>query len=234
MEAGAVESGVPGVHNVGMTRQGSDPTGFHEAGPSLDDALRFFRAERAGELRFDEHVRPLKFVTDNETGRIVAPVMVAMLETPDCALLIPEEDPDALQLLLSPEEIDGETHPTADRWRIYHGEPEDVRWAEFFIDSARLGPMVFDGDALMIANPLASAEPAACKRMNADKDALRRICKERAHVDVAAPVCVGVDPDGLHVRARFGVVRVDFDERVEAAGELEAALDRLLGGSGGA
>jgi len=212
-----------------MTRQGSDPTGFHEAGPSLDDALRFFRAERAGELRFDENMRSLKFVTDNETGHIVAPVMVAMLQTADCTLFVPEEDPDALQLLVTPEEIDGETHPSADRWRIYHGEPDDVRWAEFFIDSARLGPMVFDGDALMIANPLAPAEPAACKRMNADKQALGRICRTCAGVEVAEPVCVGVDPDGLHVRARFGVVRVDFDDRVEAPAELEAALDALLG-----
>jgi hypothetical protein len=50
-----------------------------------------------------------------------------------------------------------------------------------------------------------------------------------AGVAVPDAVCVGVDPRGLHVRARFGVVRVRFSEDGEAVSDAAAALGRLLG-----
>lgn len=197
-------------------------------GPTLEEAMQFFRAERCGELMFDEHVRPLKFITDNESGHIVAPVMVAALEAAHQLLYVPEEGDDAMQMLLTLEKFDGENHPDVDRWRIYHGEPEDVRWARAHIESVRWGPMVFDGDAFMIANPLKEVEPRICKKLNADRELLRRICKNVGHAQVAEPVCVGVDPDGLHIRAHFGVNRVYFEKRAESAEEAEEFVEALV------
>jgi len=196
------------------------------AAPSVDDALRFLRAERAGELAFEGHVRPLKFVTDNRTGHVVAPLMVAALESGEVVLHIPEEDEDALQLLCTPEPID-ENDEAADRWRIYHGEPEDVRWARLHIETARWGPVVYDGEAFMVENPLAADEPRLCKKLNQDKDALKNLVAAAGHAEIADPLCVGADPDGLHIRARFGVNRVEFPRRADSAADVEKMIGEM-------
>lgn len=204
----------------------SDPTPEERA--ALEHAQRVFRAERAGVLAFSEHAVPLKFVTDPQTGHIVAPVMVALLEELEAVLFVPEESDEAVQLLLTPEPLDGENHPMADRWRIHHGEPVDIRWARFHIEGARHGAMVFDGDAFMVANPLADAEPALCRRLNADKDALGALCQRVLGAAIEEPVCVGVDQDGLHVRARFGVVRVPFEHAAQSADAAERMIESML------
>lgn len=197
-------------------------------GPPLAHAISFLRAERAGELAFAGHVRPIKFVLDNESGRIVAPMMVAAADDPHPVLFLPEESLDAMQLILSPEPMDGETHAAADRWRIHHGREEDIRWMSCYIDSAKWGPMVYDGDALMLSNPLADYEPAACKKMNQDRSLLTQLCERGAGVAVADPVCVALDPEGLHVRARFGVVRIPFAEPAQDAEHAARLIDELI------
>ena len=71
-------------------------------------------------FRFDEHVHSLKFVVAPD-GRLVAPVMVAALQTTDTALYIPDDDAPALELLVSlePFEDAGATAAMADRWRCW-------------------------------------------------------------------------------------------------------------------
>ncbi len=203
------------------------------AAEALETAIALFRAERTGELAFDEHVRPIRFVTDNETGHIVAPVMVAVLQCFEAVLHVPEESDDALQLLLTPEAMDGESHAAADRWRIHHGEPQESRWARFHIESARHGPYVFDGAVFMGPNPVAGVEAALCRRLNEDPDLLGKVCERAAHFSIASPVCVGLDPDGVHVRARFGVVRVEFPHRAHGAHDAERLVEELLKDAGG-
>lgn len=199
------------------------------AAPTIDDALRFLRAHRAGEFVFDEHVRPLRFVAEPSTGRLFAPVMVAMLQAGQHVLCLPRDEDDAMRVLITPEEAPGDS-ALADRWRIFHGEPEDVRWATLWIDFAKWRTMVFDGDAMMVPNALADAEPALCRLANADKAALRALCERAAGVDVEAPVCVGVDHAGVYVRGRFEVHRVEFAEPAEAPEDAERTLAAMLAG----
>jgi len=196
--------------------------------PTLDEALRSLRAHRAGELLFDEHVRPLKFVAEPSTGRLFAPVMVAMLHASQHVLCLPRDEDDAMRVLVTPEETPGDT-ALADRWRIFHGEPDDVRWAILWTDFAKWRNMVCDGDAMLTPNALVEAEPSLCKAANADKQALRALCERAAGVDVEAPVCVGVDPFGLHIRGRFQVHRIEFAEPADAPEDAERALAAMLG-----
>ncbi|MDX2116511.1 MAG: hypothetical protein SFZ24_12950, partial [Planctomycetota bacterium] len=167
----------------------------------------------------------IKYVIDPLTGRLVASVPVAVLLSGQHLLWVPEESLDALQLLLSADEL--AEGAATDRWRVFHGEPEHVRWAQFWIDGARHGPWVFDGDALAAPNPLAADEPGLCKSLNADKGALAALCQRFAGVVVPDPVCVGVDPRGVHVRARFGVVRIRFEEVLPAAGAVRQKLESM-------
>lgn len=193
---------------------------------ALEHALDVLTAHGEGFLQIEEQGLPIKYVIDPASGKLIASVPVAVLLSSQHLLWVPEESDEALQLLLSAEEID--EAGVTDRWQVYHGTPEHVRWAAFWIDGARHGPWVFDGDACMQPNPLAPSEPALCRLLNADKARLAMVCQRFGGVIVPGPVCVGVDPLGAHVRARFGVVRIRFDARAEEADAARAALEAML------
>jgi hypothetical protein len=173
-------------------------------------AHRFLRAHTSGDLQFDEHVRPVRYVVTPD-GRLVSSVMVAMIRAVETVLFVPAAEEDALELLVTLEQFEetGEAGAMADRWRIYHGDPEDVRWAYLDIDAARFESAVIDGEALMRPNDLAEEEARLCRTLNAPerREDLRRLAR-RAGAELEDPRVVGVDPDGLDIRGRFGVVRV--------------------------
>lgn len=193
-------------------------------------ARAFLAAHKAGTLEFDDHHLPLRFVIDPADGRLCAPVMVATLLAAQHVLHVPEEtnDPFAMRLLLSPDQLDDDP-PIADRWRIYHGEPEDLRWAAFWIDFAKWDGLVIDGDPLMSPHPFAADAPAILKELNAHPDRLRSLCAELGDVrDVEAPVAVGIDPLGVDVRARFDIVRLPFDSEALSPDEARAAISAFM------
>ncbi|MFM7134661.1 MAG: hypothetical protein ACKO0W_10130 [Planctomycetota bacterium] len=195
-------------------------------------ARAFLRANLRGAIGFDGEFVPIKVVVAPD-GALVAPVMVAMLRSVDVVLFLPEESDEAMQLQVTLEEIPdaGETAALCDRWRIYHGEPEDVRWARFSIDAAKFRGMMFDGLALMEANPLAAAEARVCRRANAElRDALRKACLSVAKVEVEDPRLVGVDPLGFDVRGRFDVIRLPADPPIVDENDAVEALADLAGG----
>lgn len=206
---------------------GIDP--LHE-GDGEEDALSHARsvlsASREGVLLFGEQHTAVKFVTDHQTGRLIVSVPAAVLLATDHTLAVPEDSDDALQLLVTPEQV--EESVSTDRWMAFHGTPEHVRWAELWVESAKHGAWVFDGEAFMLPNALAPAEPSLCKRLNADKAALARVCQRYAGVVVPSPTCVGVDPAGLYVRAAFGVVRVSFDRGARDGDDAAAVIDAMV------
>ena len=203
-----------------------------DAGSILEDARRFLRGNLSGELQFDENLRPVKVVIGPD-GRIAGPVMVAMLEAANTVLFLPQADDDALQMLVSFErfEEEGAAGHLADRWRIYHGEPEDVRWAFFHPDAIKFRGAVIDGDAAAAANPLKAIEPALCREVNQNRrEALADLVKRQTNLDLGnEAMLVGVDPYGMDVRGPFDIVRVEFDERIDdpdrARGHIESLLD---------
>src|SRR5688572_18821962 len=105
---------------------------------TIDQAWAFIRGHTRGELRFDEHVVPKKYVIAPD-GRLAAPVMVAMLLSADTVLFVPEFAEGAMELQVTMLQFEerGADAAIADRWRIYHGEPDDVRWAYLNLDAAR-------------------------------------------------------------------------------------------------
>jgi len=196
--------------------------------PAVDAALEFLRAHLTAEMTFDEHVRAIKFIIAPD-GRLVAPVMVAMLQAAEIVLFLPDSREGAMELMVSMTAFDehGPDGALADRWRIYHGEPEDIRWAKLDIDGARHDGLVIDGDALMRPNALGPHEGAICKSLNQDKDALRRLVNNVLGMEIEEPVAVGADERGLHIRARFDVVRVPFpNELTSLEGVAEFAKAR--------
>jgi hypothetical protein len=195
----------------------------------LTAARSTLRAWTGGMLRFDEHVRQLKYVIAPD-GRLVAPAMVAMLSTLDTALHIPEEDEDGLQLLVELHEFDAEgaEGALADRWRIYHGAPDDMLWAVMDIDLARFHGGTLDGEAMVLPNALAPYEAALCKLVNdGHREALAAALQGKLNITASDPLLVGVDPTGIDVRADRGVVRLQLElgeDSQQASGVLLGAL----------
>ena len=132
---------------------------FDEGDAAIEEAHGLLRSWTQGLFRFDEHVQSLKYVIAPD-GRLIAPVMVAALQTPDTALYIPDDEAPVLELLLSLEAFEerGDAAALADRWRIHHGTEEDINWAVMGIDMVRISDLVIDGDAIVTINPLADVE----------------------------------------------------------------------------
>ena len=195
----------------------------------ITGARAFLRANLTGTIGFDEEFIPIKVVVAPD-GALVAPVMVAMLRALDVVIFLPAEDDAAMQLQVTLEEIQdsGEHAALCDRWRIYHGEPEDVRWARISIDAAKFDGRMFDGLALMEPNALADAEPRICRKVNSEmRGLLKQACLRVAEVEIEDPRLVGVDPLGFDVRGRFDVVRLDADPEIVDESDAFAALEEL-------
>ena len=185
----------------------------HEITPEIRTPLAFMHGHLAGLFQFDENVVPLKVVVERE-GRLVAPVMVAMLTAGETILYLPDESDESMHINVTLEEFEesGPDGELADRWRIYHGEPDDLRWAIFHIEAARLNRIFYDGDALLIPNALGAAEAAICRWANDNViDALRTACLEQCEVEINEPKLVGVDQLGFDIRGRFDVLRLNSD-----------------------
>lgn len=202
----------------------------------VEDAYAMLCGHTRGDLQFGEHVRPIRYVITHD-GRLVAPVMVAMIQTIDCVLFVPEAVDGALEVMISLEELNesSEDGRWVDRWQIYHGEPTDVRWAFLDPDAAKHNGHVIDGAVLRRENPLATDESRLCKHMNEDhRDALRALCLHFAQIEINDPVMVGVDPYGIDVRGRFDVVRVNAIEpmpNADAVRQVLVQMTRLAGAS---
>ena len=196
---------------------------------AIDHAYAFLRGHSTGDLRFDEHVRPIKYVIHPD-GRVIAPVMVAMLQAVDVVLFVPEYGDDAMEIQVTMQQFQerGSDGAAADRWRIYHGDPQDVHWAFLTIDAARFGIAVIDGSALTRSNPLAQDESRLCRRMNQEHaEDLKRLCAHYGAMEVERPVMVGIDPLGIDVRALFDVVRVPAMQPMHSADEALEVLLRM-------
>ena len=212
---------------------------------AVEAAHAFLRGHTTGDLRFDEHVRPVRYVLA-PAGALVLPAMVAMLQAVDTVLFVPSLEEGAMEVQLTlvpfgerdaeaPEGAGASPGAITDRWRIHHGDPEDVRWAVGRVDAARYGGNVVDGDAMMRPNPLEADEPALCRWMNMENaEALRDLCRRYGRRRIEAPLMVAVDPLGLDVRGRFEVVRVPFPAVAPTRADVERVLREMMSAAKGA
>lgn len=184
-------------------------------------------AHRVGVLVYDQTPLPVRFVMDGPTGALVFAVPRDALVADEHVLFVPEETDEALQLLISPEQIDPDTE-TPDKWRAYHGESRHPLWARFVIDSGK-----FDGclcEQLMVPNSLGRGEWSICNAANARKEDLVTLIHTHAQIKPKDPRVVGVDQLGMDVRVRFGIVRIEFDHMAQNVDDAAAMVEHLLTG----
>lgn len=183
------------------------------------DALHFLRRHVSGVIIADEAIYPRRFVLDPASGTPVAALPLGVEEAESIVLHVPDEGDPSLQLLVELRwlETGGTDGAAGDRFLIYHGKGEDSRLASLTVLDAKWTMGVALVEDLIVPNPVAGDEPRLCKRLNADRARLAAIVLEHAGRDVAEPLAVGVDPDGIDIRTRTGLVRVEFIERATPA-----------------
>ncbi|MFO0856715.1 MAG: hypothetical protein U0640_05070 [Phycisphaerales bacterium] len=199
------------------------------------DFLRRLRTFHEGVLAFGETLgdvtEPCKFVLDPLSGEPTLPVAAEAIRSQDVMLFAPDDsldNPECLQVFATCTEINPNTHEAADRWLAYHLKPTHARWAKLNIQSVKRLDEVIDGDLVRLANPLRQHEGALCKFANQHQAALANACERQLHTRPENPFAVGVDPWGLDLRARFGVLRLEFETPVSTPEEARTAISRTL------
>lgn len=195
---------------------------------SVLDAAEFLATYREGILFADGTPTPRRFVSDPDSGSLLIPVPPEVAAAAEHVLHIPEESDDAMALMVSADQVDPDRVPACDRYLAYHGPAQESRWIACRIDAAKWGGVVLDGPILQQPNPLAASEGRLCKRANTRPALLASALKRHRALDIPEPLCVGVDPGGLHVRARFGVVRVRFPRPALTELDAKSAIDEFL------
>lgn len=195
--------------------------------------LRTLRRYTEGTLAFDDRRLNVRFVLDRASARVIMPVEAAALKASQHVLFLPSEDKPILQLLILPEPLDRpEAHEGPDRWLAYHPSFAVNRagaWMAGSIEAGKTETTIFNAEELCIGNTLRDCEHRLVKSVNNDRAKLAAACTKLLSVDVADPLCVGVDPLGLDVRARFGVLRLEFAQHSPSAAEAEASIATLFG-----
>ncbi len=199
-----------------------------------DDAARTLRRHTRCVAMADGAPLDCRFVIDGRTGELILGAEPALFDAAELTLCLPDDTFDADATVLVNHRPADEDRWT-DRHMAYHPDARPSRWARAAVDSVKLRDgEVVEGDRLGLTNPLIDAEPALCKRLNADRDALRTLCRLMAGVEPEEPVGVGVDRLGIDVRARFGVVRLDLPAPCDDPDEAARVIDALLAGATGA
>lgn len=173
--------------------------------------LAHLRAHSHGTLLADGHPFSVRYVIDAKRSRLLFNVEPIVLDAAEHTLHVPEESPTVgaeLELLLDASALPT-SDPLIDRWLAAHapldplatdvGKAPHTHWLAGLVDTARFGGQIFDG--LDLGNPLGDREPAYRRRINADRGWLGRLCADRVGIVPVEPLCLGLDPDGLDVRA---------------------------------
>lgn len=195
-------------------------------GPSRADAVEHLRRHAAGVLGVEGRFSDVRYVLDAE-GRPVAFGSHGWLDAESLVLFVPADQPDALELLVEAEPIDGQS-AEADRWRIYHRRSDEPRCVRLRPIAGKFRGQVFDGDDLAAPNPCAAFEAAVCRWMNQQhRSDLAAICRRFNRIEIDEALMVGLDPAGFDIRARAGIIRVKASRRVTNEPDARAILEEM-------
>lgn len=196
-------------------------------------------ANLAGVLVCEAGAEPSRLVIAEAGGSITLPMHKDLDEAGQWSFAAPQELDPAIELCLeaadgSEDELPEPTEIEADRWLAYHGStPPKCRLVSLAVSFARYA----DGDGrthvaedVLKPNPLRPAVPALCKLLNGDKAKLADACARVTGVRPEAPVAVGVDELGVHVKAAFDVLRLGFERPAMDEAAARQAVGEVLDG----
>jgi hypothetical protein len=196
----------------------------HGSSPIVREIRQHTRAEM-----FRDGVRELvRYVINPPDGAFVLACGPGLQNAEEIIAHAPDEGPEAIQLMFDrAEPLDRTTDASIDRYLAYHGEPESPNFFRLTLHAAKFGAGVVDASEIALENTLARGAGPLLKRWNLDQSALAAACRGAVRHAPASPLLVGVDPDGADVKARFGVIRIEFAQTVACLVGAEAELQRF-------
>jgi hypothetical protein len=200
--------------------------------------LRMLRRFREGRLGFGDRRATARFVIDRVDVRVVMPVEPAAIAFDEFTLYVPGESDCDATVLIDPLRIARpEGSEAVDRWSAYHGTaPTAVVWTASRVLGVKCmddtAEACMDEDALTVPNALGDGEFGIVRAANEDPGLLTRAARAIAGIDLDQAKCVGADPDGIDVRAPFGVVRLEFPYAAADAETARVMLTALLSAGG--
>ena len=202
-------------------------TELGQSGPeTAGEARRHIRRFSTGVLRVDDRAIPTRFVIDGRDGAVVFPSGDEWDEA--SVLAIPDDGFDEMALLLETERFEPRFDEGKDRHQAYHGGAGAVEWYRSRVDSVKWKGEVYEGDELLGPNPLRADEPGLVRTLNENCDRLREVTRLLTGVLPEEGVCVGVDPIGMDVRTRVGVIRVEWPREIEGPDQAHKVVGALL------
>ncbi|MBS0196112.1 MAG: hypothetical protein JSR77_05085 [Planctomycetes bacterium] len=195
------------------------------------DVFRRLRLHYSGLLSIGDRFEPVLFIIDSVSGLPVMPCDPDALLEEMVVLHVPDDsDPLGLSLLATVTEADPATHNAPMRHAAYFGPTQARRWLILGVESVKLGGSVISGEDAVAPNPLAKFESALCRRLNEDRSLLASLARvASAGKGTNEPMVVGVDDLGIDIRARFGIMRVDFPSPITDPDAAHAAFLALAG-----
>ncbi len=172
----------------------------------------------------EDRRRRVRYVFDRRRGVLVFPLPVEAVGIGEAQLLVPDEHDPVLAALLSIETVTELPGAAEIRYEIYHGNMREASWAVATVEALRYHGEPFDSEEIDLTDPIIEHEPGFCRELNTDPELLRVACESLAGASVEEPVAVGVDPDGIDIRARFGIVRLEFPERAETIEQVREQI----------
>jgi hypothetical protein len=200
--------------------------------------LRLLRRFREATLAFGDRTDDIRFVIDRTDGRLVMPIESAAAKHTEFTLHLPSQSDCEASAIIDSARIERpEGSEAVDRWSVYHGTPPtSATWTTSRIlglksmdDAAN---SVMDESILTVPNLLGTAEFRLIRLANADRPLLTRAARAIAGIDLDDASCIGVDPDGIDVRAPFGIVRLEFPYAAADIPTAELMLTALLASGG--
>lgn len=190
----------------------------------LNRAVHLMRSAWSATLLYDQSPFDARCMIDPKTGVFIVSVVPDALGADDIVLAAPKDSFDT-KIRISVKLEESVTEEQQDRFTAYHIPSTTPMLACAKLMYAKLdsGEVVTD-DQCSLINPLIAVMPSLCRALNADRDRLSQICFSMTGVHHEQPIAVGVDDRGLDIRARFGLVRVVFDEPI---GSPDLAQDRI-------
>lgn len=193
----------------------------------IERARAVLRQSRCAVLASDDRIDKCTFVLDGETGRPVVCLPPSVLRADEHVLFIPDESPNALQLLTIPEQLDPGDH-CCDQWRVYFGRPTAATFIRFAIDCGKFEGHVLDGDDLMQRNDLLNDVAALCRHFNRQPGVIESLCLADGCQSPAPALLVGVDGHGFDVRTKFSVLRFEFGSRASDREDAAARIELMV------
>lgn len=194
-------------------------------------AARTIRRFTRGIARADDSPLDCRFIIDGDSGELILGIDRVALDADELTLCLPNDTFDAEATLLVHTRDASEDRWT-DRHLAYHPDARPPVFARATVDSAKLRDgNVVEGEHLALVNPLLASEPSLCKSLNADRDALRRLCGLMTGTEPEQPIAVGVDRLGIDVRGRFGIIRLELPAPCNDPDEAGRVIAALIGGA---